>query len=140
MAEILMDEIEQCFFLNGFGKIIIATSIQGFSLVACQSVGSLGNDDYIFVEQPDLAGGFLAAHFRHQNIHQDQIKLGIITANFNSLGSVAGLYNFPAERKGVNRKQHPGSLIVINNQNTQFVNLSSFQHSRCCLWSFETTG
>ena len=62
---------------DGFGEVIVHAGFDTEVTVALHGIGRHGNDrnaGHIFPGRPvaDLTGGFIAIHFRHLAVHQDQ--------------------------------------------------------------------
>jgi len=92
-----LHHFQQFDFTNWFRNVIVESGLQGLIAVACKSIGSLCNDNKLFVKLPDESGGFVSIHFWHAYIHQHQIDIGIITALLNSFDPVVSLQQLGAK-------------------------------------------
>ena len=71
------ENLNQIIDTDGFGNVIVHPGFQALLPVATHGIGGHGNDvgsfDCFIVE--NNAGSFISIHFRHLNIHENQIVI-----------------------------------------------------------------
>ena len=85
--EVFLDHLDEILNPEGFGHELVTPSHLGLTDILVESIGAEGDNGGIVVDFLDDSCGVEPIHFRHANVHQDQVWV-LVLIQVDSLDTV----------------------------------------------------